>query len=46
MPAGYEHMRDKFKKKKGMSIREAKRKAARIWNAEHPENPVTRKKHK
>lgn len=34
MPAGYEKMRDAFKKK-GMSTKAAKKKAARIWNAEH-----------
>lgn len=42
MPRGYEKMRDAFKRK-GMSDKGAKRKAARIWNAEHPDNPVTRK---
>jgi len=45
MPAGYEKMRDKFKKN-GMSDKAAKKKAARIWNAKHKDNPVTRKKHK
>jgi len=45
MPKPYERMRDAFKKK-GMSDKAAKRKAARIYNAKHPENPVTRKKHK
>jgi len=44
MPAGYERMRDAFKRK-GMSARSAKRKAARIWNAKHPGRPVTRRKH-
>lgn len=44
-PKGYEKMRDKFKKE-GMSEKEAKGKAARIWNSKHPNNPVTRKKHK
>ena len=33
MPAGYEKMRDKFAK--GMPLKEAKGKAARIWNAKH-----------
>ena len=45
MPKGYEKMRDSFKAK-GMSDKAAKAKAARIWNAKHPKNPVTRKKHK
>ncbi len=43
-PVGYEKMRDKFKKE-GMSDKGAKAKAARIWNAKHPHNTVTRKKH-
>jgi len=34
MPAGYEKMRDAFKKK-GMSSAAAKTKAAKIWNAKH-----------
>lgn len=34
MPLGYERMRDAFKKK-GMSIKAAKKKAARIWNSKH-----------
>jgi hypothetical protein len=34
MPAGYEKMRDSFKSK-GMSSKEAKGKAARIWNSKH-----------
>jgi hypothetical protein len=42
MPAGYEHMRDKFKKD-GMKDEEAKAKAAAIWNSKHPNNPVTKK---
>jgi len=41
MPAGYERMRDSFARK-GMAIKAAKRKAARLWNAAHPGNPVTR----
>ncbi|MFW9893902.1 MAG: hypothetical protein ACFFFO_16980 [Candidatus Thorarchaeota archaeon] len=41
MPRGYEHMRDKFIAE-GMSEKAAKRKAARIWNDAHPDNPVTR----
>lgn len=42
MPKGYEKMRDKFKNE-GLSEKAAKRKAARIWNSEHPDNPVTGK---
>ncbi len=34
MPAGYEKMRNKFKKE-GMSDKAAKTKAAKIWNAKH-----------
>ena len=34
MPKGYERMRDSFKRK-GMSDKAAKRKAARIWNSKH-----------
>lgn len=34
MPAGYEKMRDAFKKK-GMSTKMAKKKAAMIWNSKH-----------
>lgn len=34
MPAGYEKMRDSFKSK-GMSLKNAKTKAAKIWNAKH-----------
>ena len=45
MPEGYERMRDAFKRE-GLSDKAAKRKAARIWNSKHPQNPVTRKKHK
>ena len=45
MPKAYEKMRDKFKKE-GMSDKAAKSKAARIYNAKHPQKPVTRKKHK
>lgn len=44
MPKGYEKMRDAFKRE-GMKSKEAKAKAAKIWNANHPGNPVTRKKH-
>lgn len=42
MPKAYERMRDAFKKQ-GMSDQAAKRKAARIYNSKHPNNPVTRK---
>ena len=42
MPRGYEKMRDKFIRS-GMSSKAAKGKAARIWNAKHKSNPVTRK---
>ena len=45
MPKGYERMRDKFKRQ-GMNDRAAKTKAAKIWNAKHKSNPVTRKKHR
>jgi hypothetical protein len=34
MPAGYEKMRDKFISG-GMSVKQAKGKAARIWNSKH-----------
>lgn len=42
MPKAYEKMRDSFKKK-GMSDKAAKKKAARIYNSKHKSNPVTRK---
>lgn len=45
MPKGYERMRDAFIRK-GMSKKKAQGKAARIWNAAHPENPVTGSRHK
>ncbi len=41
MPAGYEKIRDKFIEQ-GMSEADAKTNAARIWNATHKNNPVTR----
>lgn len=44
MPKAYERMRDKFKSE-GMSDKAAKGKAARIYNAKHPKNPVTSRKH-
>jgi len=34
MPAGYEKMRDSFKKE-GLSDKAAKTKAAKIWNSKH-----------
>ncbi len=45
MPRGYEKMRDEFKRE-GMGDKAAKGKAARIWNAKHKANPVTRRKGK
>jgi DNA invertase Pin-like site-specific DNA recombinase len=44
MPEGYENMKNRFIKE-GMSEKKAKAKAAKIWNAKHPSNPVTRKEH-
>lgn len=41
MPKQYTAMRDSFKKK-GMSDKAAKAKAARIYNSKHKKNPVTR----
>jgi len=41
MPEGYEKLRDKFIKD-GMNEKEAKKKAVRIWNAQNPDNPVTK----
>lgn len=44
MPKAYTSMRDKFKKK-GMSDKKAKTKAAKIYNAKRgKKKPVTRKK--
>ena len=47
MPRGYEKMRDSFIRK-GMGSKAAKTKAAKIWNAKHPGNPVGKgeKRHK
>ncbi len=42
MPKGYEKMRDSFVSK-GMPLKAAKTKAAKIWNSKHKANPVTRK---
>lgn len=41
MPAQYEAIRDKLKKK-GMSLKNAKKHAAMIYNAKHKKNPVGR----
>ncbi len=41
MPKQYEAIRDKFKKQ-GMSSKEAKTRAAKIYNSKHKKNPVTR----
>jgi hypothetical protein len=41
MPRGYESMRDRFMDE-GLDESEAKAKAARIWNSQHPNDPVTR----
>lgn len=43
MPVGYEKMRDKFIAE-GLSRVAAEKKAARIWNSKHPNNPVGRHK--
>ena len=52
MPKGYEKMRDRFVSE-GLTYDRAQAKAARIWNAGHPDEPVTphkkkrrRKRHK
>jgi len=42
MPKGYEKIRDSLIKK-GKSKKEAQEMAAKIWNSEHPDNPVGRK---
>lgn len=44
MPAAYEKMRDRFNRK-GMPMKDAKTKAARIYNAKRKKGskPVTRK---
>jgi uncharacterized protein YoaH (UPF0181 family) len=41
MPKGYEKIRDKLISE-GVSVKEAKTIAAKIWNAKHPKNPVHR----
>lgn len=41
MPEGYIEMRNKFISQ-GYSRKEAQAKAAKIWNAKHPDNPVGR----
>lgn len=40
MPRQYEAMRDAFVKQ-GMSLKAAKTKAAKIWNAHNPGNPLS-----
>ena len=42
MPAQYEAIRDSFVKK-GVSLKEAKTRAAKIYNSKHPKTPVTGK---
>jgi hypothetical protein len=42
MPKAYEEMRDKFMRQ-GMSKDAAQAKAAAIYNAKHPDRPVTGK---
>jgi hypothetical protein len=42
MPKQYEAIRDKFEAK-GMGAKEAKTRAAKIYNSKHKSNPVTRK---
>jgi len=44
MPKQYEAIRDALVKK-GMPLKQAKSHAARIYNSQHPNNPVTRKEH-
>ena len=39
MPKAYEEMRDKFAKV--LSLKDAKTKAAKIYNSMHPKRPVT-----
>jgi hypothetical protein len=41
MPAGYEKIRDTLLTR-GLSRKAAQSKAAKIWNAKHPNNPVGR----
>jgi hypothetical protein len=41
MPKQYKSMRDKFVSE-GLSLNAAQSKAARIYNAKNPENPVTK----
>jgi len=41
MPPQYEAIRDSFVKK-GMSLKNAKTKAAKIYNSKHPGAPVSR----
>lgn len=44
MPKGYLEMKRRFMRE-GLSEKEAAAKAARIWNAKHPNNPVGPKRH-
>lgn len=39
MPRGYLKMKERFKNE-GMSEKAAAKKAAKIWNSKHPEDPV------
>lgn len=41
MPQGYLKIRDRFRRE-GMSMDEAKKRAAKIWNSQNPQNPVGR----
>lgn len=45
MPPQYEGMKAAFKKQ-GLSDKEAKTKAAKIYNSKHSNNPVTNKEDK
>jgi hypothetical protein len=43
MPREYEKIRDSLlERNPDMSEQEAKRRAAAIWNSQHPDDPVTR----
>jgi len=45
MPKGYEKIRDGLVRR-GMSLKAARTKAAKIWNSKHPNNPVRGRKGK
>jgi len=45
MPKGYLRMRNKFRRQ-GMSMKAAKKKAARIWNKSHKSKVSRKCKHK